>query len=66
MAIDMLIWVSKVADAAVSVVGYIGLSILLTNTGTQPWTDSTGMPCIWMLDMFKPSLSHNDHYSLRL
>lgn len=27
----------------------------LTNTGLQPWTDSTGMPCIWILDMFPPS-----------
>lgn len=27
----------------------------LTNTGPQPWTDSTGTPCIWILDMFPPS-----------
>ncbi|MBS1566609.1 MAG: hypothetical protein JST39_19655 [Bacteroidetes bacterium] len=27
----------------------------LTNTGTAAWTDSTGMPCLWMLDMFPPS-----------
>jgi len=28
---------------------------LLTNTGEKGWTTTTGMPCIWMLDMFKPS-----------
>ncbi|WP_276503418.1 DUF6786 family protein [Terrimonas pollutisoli] len=27
----------------------------LANMGEQPWTDSTGMPCIWILDMFPPS-----------
>lgn len=27
----------------------------LTNTGEQEWTEESGMPCIWMLDMFKPS-----------
>ncbi len=27
----------------------------LTNVGEQPWTEITGMPCIWILDMFKPS-----------
>ena len=27
----------------------------ITNTGKQDWTDSTGVPCIWMLDMFPPS-----------
>jgi hypothetical protein len=29
----------------------------LTNTGEQEWTGQSGMPCIWMLDMFKPSAS---------
>jgi len=28
---------------------------LLTNTGEQAWTVTNGMPCIWILDMFKPS-----------
>jgi hypothetical protein len=28
---------------------------LLTNQGSREWTASTGMPCIWILDMFKPS-----------
>jgi len=27
----------------------------LTNTGVSEWTDSTGMPCMWLLDMFPPS-----------
>jgi hypothetical protein len=27
----------------------------ITNTGAQEWTAATGMPCIWMLDMFHPS-----------
>jgi hypothetical protein len=27
----------------------------LTNTGDQEWTEVSGMPCIWILDMFKPS-----------
>ena len=27
----------------------------LTNSGEQEWTDTSGMPCIWILDMFKPS-----------
>jgi hypothetical protein len=26
-----------------------------TNTGQREWTDSAGMPCIWILDMFPPS-----------
>ena len=29
----------------------------ITNIGQQSWTESTGMPCIWILDMFKPSPS---------
>lgn len=27
----------------------------LTNTGDAAWTEQTGMPCIWILDMFNPS-----------
>lgn len=27
----------------------------LTNTGKEAWTEKTGMPCIWILDMFMPS-----------
>ncbi|HET6999865.1 MAG TPA: DUF6786 family protein [Puia sp.] len=29
----------------------------LTNTGELEWTETSGMPCIWLLDMFKPSSS---------
>lgn len=27
----------------------------LTNTGSAAWNEESGMPCIWMLDMFNPS-----------
>ncbi len=27
----------------------------ITNTGDFEWTEKTGMPCIWLLDMLKPS-----------
>ena len=27
----------------------------ITNIGKTAWTEDTGMPCIWMLDMFNPS-----------
>tara|TARA_R110002020_G_scaffold98268_1_gene234032 strand:+ start:9810 stop:10955 length:1146 start_codon:yes stop_codon:yes gene_type:complete len=27
----------------------------ITNIGPSPWTKETGAPCIWILDMFKPS-----------
>jgi hypothetical protein len=40
--------------SSVSVVGYLTVNVLI-NTGTEAWTDSSGMPCIWMLDMFNPS-----------
>lgn len=41
-------------DDSVSFVGY-STNNVLTNTGNQQWTGSTGMPCIWILDMFNPS-----------
>jgi hypothetical protein len=37
-------------------VGY-ATSNKLTNTGKAEWTEQTGMPCIWILDMFNPSPS---------
>jgi hypothetical protein len=43
-------------DASVQIVGYTTVNTL-TNTGDKPWTETTGMPCIWLLDMFKPSPS---------
>lgn len=42
------------ADTSVKVVGYQTVNTL-TNTGQQEWTEATGMPCIWILDMFTPS-----------
>jgi hypothetical protein len=42
------------SDTSIKVVGYRSENSL-TNTGQQAWTDSTGMPCLWMLDMFNPS-----------
>ncbi|GAA4310379.1 DUF6786 family protein [Compostibacter hankyongensis] len=27
----------------------------ITNTGNKAWTAETGMPCIWILDMFRPA-----------
>jgi Family of unknown function (DUF6786) len=41
-------------DGSVYAVGY-QTENLLTNKGNQEWTIATGMPCIWILDMFKPS-----------
>lgn len=41
-------------DPTVKAVGY-QTENRITNKGNQAWTESTGMPCIWMLDMFKPS-----------
>ena len=35
-------------------VGYLA-SNSITNKGDQAWDEQTGMPCIWMLDMFNPS-----------
>ena len=39
---------------SVEFVGYATINIL-RNTGKFAWNDSTGMPCIWILDMFNPS-----------
>lgn len=41
-------------DSSVKVVGYETDNVI-TNTGKNDWTETTGMPCIWILDMFKPS-----------
>ena len=39
---------------SIQFVGY-ATSNKLTNTGNEKWTEKTGMPCIWILDMFNPS-----------
>jgi hypothetical protein len=44
------------ADTALRVVGY-RTENLLTNTDQINWTENTGMPCLWLLDMFPPSPS---------
>jgi hypothetical protein len=41
-------------DSTVRSVGYETNNII-SNKGEKEWTESTGMPCIWLLDMFKPS-----------
>jgi hypothetical protein len=43
-----------VANDSVQVVGY-DTHNSITNTGASEWTEHSGMPCIWMLNMFKPS-----------
>ena len=41
-------------DTSVKAVAYQTDNII-TNTGKIAWTEATGMPVIWMLDMFTPS-----------
>lgn len=41
-------------DDSVKAVAYVAQN-KMTNTGKFSWDDKTGMPCIWMLDMFNPS-----------
>lgn len=41
-------------DTSVKAVAYQTDNII-TNNGKTAWTEATGMPCIWMLDMFTPS-----------
>src|SRR6185437_9256607 len=43
-------------DSSVAAVGYRTVNTL-TNTGGEAWTAATGMPCMWLLDMFPPSPS---------
>ena len=45
---------NSVLDSSLAVVGYSTENTIL-NQGMIPWTAVTGMPCIWMLDMFPPS-----------
>ncbi len=40
--------------ADLQAVGYLAANAI-ANSGKMAWTDKTGMPCIWMLDMFNPS-----------
>ena len=50
--IDSLIGVS--INDSVHTVGYTTFNVL-NNTGNFEWNERTGMPCIWILDMFAPS-----------
>ncbi len=43
-----------VIDDSVKTVGYTSENTLI-NRGNREWTAVTGMPCIWILDMFNPS-----------
>lgn len=43
----------KLGDS-VHYVGY-ATSNYLTNSGREAWNEKTGMPCLWLLDMFNPS-----------
>ena len=43
----------KLGDS-VKFVGY-STNNILKNTGEAKWNEQTGMPCIWILDMFNPS-----------
>ena len=50
--IDHLLGLSQ--DSSVNAVGY-STANKLVNTGQTTWDETTGMPCIWILDMFPPS-----------
>lgn len=41
---------------SINAVGYVTQNSI-KNTGSFQWDEKTGMPCIWMLDMFRPSPS---------
>ncbi|MDR0792740.1 MAG: hypothetical protein LBE82_05490 [Chitinophagaceae bacterium] len=41
-------------DSSIKSVGFSTVNTL-TNTGTNSWTETSGAPCIWNLDMFSPS-----------
>jgi hypothetical protein len=43
-------------DSTVKAVGYSTINSI-TNIGKQAWTEQTGAPCLWNLDMFNPSPS---------
>jgi hypothetical protein len=50
-----IIWRTGIsANDSVSMIGYETENVLI-NKGERKWTAETGMPCVWMLDMFKPS-----------
>jgi hypothetical protein len=50
----MEVWLETSWAPSVKAVGYQTQN-RITNTGSEAWTEKTGMPCLWMLDMFPPS-----------
>jgi ribosomal protein L30E len=48
--------IGLILDTGVKAVGYETVNVI-TNKGANEWTEATGMPCIWILDMFKPAPS---------
>jgi hypothetical protein len=44
----------KVDFSTIKMVGYTTINSI-QNTGDFEWTPETGAPCLWVLDMFKPS-----------
>ena len=40
--------------SAIKMIGYTTINSI-QNTGDFPWTPETGAPCLWVLDMFRPS-----------
>lgn len=51
-SINQLLQISL--ENSVKAVGY-QTDNSITNTGTFAWNDTTGIPCLWMLDMLNPS-----------
>lgn len=46
--------VLSISLAGIKAVGY-QTDNTIRNTGTRAWNDTTGMPCLWVLDMFPPT-----------
>lgn len=44
----------RLGEGNVQAVGF-ATDNALTNTGDKAWTEASGAPCIWILDMFNPS-----------
>ncbi|MEX2335686.1 MAG: DUF6786 family protein [Fulvivirga sp.] len=49
--------VESLLDVKLNDVAAVGFETenVITNTGDKAWTEQTGAPCIWILDMFNPS-----------
>lgn len=51
---DIISKLGITGDDSIKAVGYETENTIINN-GHQEWTELTGMPCIWILDMFRPS-----------